>query len=229
MPIHSSRVAYGINSYYVQQGQGRKLERRAPEGAPEGIQAPMEMQVALGRDGTAVLKGYRWNPIGIEVSIRKNKASEVAGLTASGVGRKWAPKIVNVKLCNVSTLPLAVVLPPDLRTIHIQESENWSSSGVDVGVLRTSLPPLTDADVRVLKPGETATAEIDPSQAEWFVSSKPGDEPLPIGRKGTLNGAFRFVYVPPSPETCQGLKEAARIVHSPLAGRQFSSCEFKEE
>ena len=77
--------------------------------------------------------------------------------------------------------------------------------------------------------GIIATAEIDPSRAEWFVIPKPGNLPLPIGHKDAARTMFRFAYIPPSPEACQGLKEAARIAHSPLVGRQFSSNELKEE
>jgi len=59
-------VTYGIDAYYVQQGKGNELQRRAPEGAPEGAQAPMEMQIALGSNGTAVLKDHRWTTEGTE-------------------------------------------------------------------------------------------------------------------------------------------------------------------
>ena len=47
-------VAYGIDAFFVEQGRGRALEQ-----APEG-KGRLEMEVALGKDGTAMLTGYRW-------------------------------------------------------------------------------------------------------------------------------------------------------------------------
>lgn len=51
----------------ISYSKGLELERRARAGMQDRNQVPMEMQVALGHDGTAVLTGHRWNPLGIEV------------------------------------------------------------------------------------------------------------------------------------------------------------------
>ena len=222
-------VAYGIDAYYVQQGKGKKLERRAPEGTPEGIQVPMQMQVALGRNGTAVLKEHRWNTLGIEVKIQSTKAPASAKPAAAASERKRNRKIIRVTLFNASDAPQAVVLPADLRTLRLQRVENWNGSGGDVGVPRVNLPPLTDADVRVLKPGEKATADIDPFRAEWFVKAKPGAPPRPLGHRDSEYYSFRLVYEAPAPELCRELKEASRIAHDRLVGRQLGSYELKPE
>ena len=63
-------VAHGIDAYYVQQGKGGELERRAPEGVPQEILVPLEMRIALGSNGTAVLTNHRWNSLGIGMTIR---------------------------------------------------------------------------------------------------------------------------------------------------------------
>lgn len=52
-------VRYGIDAYFVQQGSGLELERRVQEGMRAGSQVPLEMQVALGSNGVAVLTGHR--------------------------------------------------------------------------------------------------------------------------------------------------------------------------
>ncbi len=134
-------VAYGIDAYFVQQGKGRELERRAPPGMPDGVQAPMEMQVALGHNGTAVLKGHRWNALGIEVKIQDKETPGEAKPTDSAAGRKPNGKTIRVTLCNTGDAPRAVVLPPDLRTLRFQRMETWNSPGGDVSVARTNLPP----------------------------------------------------------------------------------------
>jgi uncharacterized membrane-anchored protein len=46
-------VKYGIEAYFVEQGKGQQLEQR-------GSNAPLrEAEIALGRNGIAVIKGFR--------------------------------------------------------------------------------------------------------------------------------------------------------------------------
>ena len=50
------RVRYSIEAYFVEQDKGLELERGRRR---EGVRIPLEMEVALGRNGLAVLKGRR--------------------------------------------------------------------------------------------------------------------------------------------------------------------------
>jgi uncharacterized membrane-anchored protein len=229
-PVQSglTGVAYGIDAYYVQQGKGKELERRAPEGAPAGVQVPMEMQIALGRNGTAVLKDHRWNSLGIGVHIQKQEPSGAAAPVDATPDRKPTRKIIRVTLYNASAAPLAVVLPPDLHTLHLHKLDGWNGTGADVGVPRTNPAPLTDADIRLLQPGASATAEIDPARAEWLVKPEPDAAPRQLGYQQDYQ-SYRVVYAPPAAEDCRGLLEAARIAPGPLAGRQFNTYELKQD
>jgi hypothetical protein len=80
----------------------------------------------------------------------------------------------------------------------------------------------------VLQPGATATVEIDPARAEWFVKPAPAAAPRPLGDAHDYL-SYRVVYAPPAAEDCRGLLEAARIAPGSLAGRQFSSYELKQD
>jgi len=220
-------VAYGIDAYFVQQGKASSLERRSPKGMPADIQVPMEMRVALGSNGTAVLTNHRWNPLGIGVKIQTQVIPGSIKDPASG--RKPVRKIIRVMLGNASATPQAVVLPVDLRTLHIQHLQNPSGPGEDAALARKDLPPLTDADVRVLQPGETVTVEIDPARAEWFVKTRPGGPPAQLGRTDDRYWRFCVTYVPPAADVCQSLKESVRIARGPMASRQFGSYELREE
>jgi uncharacterized membrane-anchored protein len=220
-------VRYGIESYFVQQGKGRKLERRAPEGLPSGVQVPMDMEVALGGNGTAVLKGYRWNALGIGVDLRAKEApGPMSPGTAPAIPRKPNAKIMRVSLTNASSAPLAVVLPPDLRTLRFERLADWTGTGVDTGVPRTDLPPLTDADVRLLQPRETVTVEIDPANPEWFVKPRPDAPAQPLSEIANLGFGLRIRYEAPSATACQGLRQAAPIWHAPVSSRTISSYEL---
>lgn len=56
---HGIWVRYGIESFYVEQGSGRELERLLPTRAGR---TRVEMQVRIGSGGQAVLTGYRVRP-----------------------------------------------------------------------------------------------------------------------------------------------------------------------
>ncbi len=92
-------MEYGIEAYYVQQDNGREIEKQ--QGARSTIQVPLEMEVAVGGDGTAVIKGHRWSPLGIGI-----EAVESPRLNQP-LGRKSAKFRLTLK--NASMEPLAVV------------------------------------------------------------------------------------------------------------------------
>ena len=92
-----------------------ELERRSPEGMPQDIQMPMEMRIALGPDGTAVLTNHRWNPLGIGVTIQSRITPGSATATDTTTGRKPGHKIIRVMLGNASAAEQAVVLPPQYK------------------------------------------------------------------------------------------------------------------
>lgn len=221
-PTNLTRIAYGIDAYFVQQGKGKELERRAPTGTPAGVLVPMEMQVALSHSGTAVLKDQRWGPLGIGVRIQDQKTSAQAATATPA-----HPKIIRVTLYNASQAPLAVVLPPDLRTLRIQRMDNWNGPGTDASSPPLNPPPLTDADVRLLQPAESATADIDPARPEWFVQATPDTPPAPLWQQADRYLTLRVMYQPPPAVACRALSAAERIAPGPLVGGRFDSYELK--
>ena len=221
-----ANIAYGIDAYFVEQGTGYALERRAPQGTPDGFQVPMEMQVALGRDGTAVIVNHRWAPLGIQMEFENsNRTTAYPGGIRDEDDTSPLGKI-RVGLCNADAVPRAVVLPKDLRTLRIDRVEGWNGTGKRVSPPRAGLAPLTDEDVKVLAPGEVVTVEIDPNLPEWFVQ-KDGDGYQSLKRRANDYSTYRIVYAAPTPGELVGLKEANKIVPGDLSARTFSSYEVR--
>lgn len=219
-------IAYGIDAYFVQQGKGQDLERRAPLGTPDGFQVPMEIQVALGRDGTAVILGHRWGALGIKVTTRNTpSAGNHAGLAdATDIAAPLPP--IEVSLCNADDKPRAVVLPADLRTLRLEQLDGWNGHGETVTPPRVNPRPLQDADARVLQPGETVTVRIDPNLPEWFV--RTDDKDYTSLRQHTNDyRSYRIVYAAPTASDCAGLKDARLIIHGDLPARTISSYELR--
>ena len=60
-------VRFGIEQMFVEQGSGLELEQR--RGTRNDWQTAMEAQIAVGRNGLAVLRGYRWSPISTRTDL----------------------------------------------------------------------------------------------------------------------------------------------------------------
>ena len=214
-------VRYGIDAFFVEQGTGRELERGAPEGTPENIRVPLEMQVALGQDGTAVLTGHRWSALGVGLAIHKDTAK---GEGASETGH---PVRLELSYHNASPAPLAVVLPRDLRTLRLMVMD-FDDPGQEAGPQAEDVSPYSDDDVRVLQPGETATVELNLNDPRWMVQIR-GKKTLPLWHKDLNVRTFRLVYQTPPPEACTGLAQAPLIWRGQLPSREFRTYELRQE
>ena len=82
------------------------------------MRVPLEMRAAFGSGGTAVLTGYRWGALGIGLK----SASETNGT-------------MEMILHNVSSSPVAVVLPEDQRTLRLRETPGMDVSEPRIPVL----------------------------------------------------------------------------------------------
>ncbi|OGV62277.1 MAG: hypothetical protein A2283_17635 [Lentisphaerae bacterium RIFOXYA12_FULL_48_11] len=207
----SLQARYGIEAYFVQQDKGRELEKGMNR---DGINVPMEMEVAISGNGIAVLKGYRWSPIGIGISLN----------TQTNQQRAIILKSADIKLMNASKTDIAVVDLPDGSSFTLEPDFRWGWSQEEwrwVGA--KPHPSVTDTHVRVLKPGDIHKVHFDFSNPAWFVI-KDNEQPKSLSDPGnqSWSARFRLVYRPPSREECAGLANASIIWHGSMASRAFS-------
>jgi uncharacterized membrane-anchored protein len=204
---NAAAVEYGIEAYYVQQGKGIEIEKQ--QGTRATIQTPLEMEVAVGADGTAVILGYQWSPIGIGLEMIESPRQN------DPTGRKSARLRLTFK--NTSQKPMALVNLPGFCSISLEPVSPGQSSKVpdrpQCGILM-----LTDNDLLVLQPEEARYYDIDLAEQQWQVLLNNT-----LVETGTLewNERFRIVYRPPSTEASAALKDAALIWHGRLPSRAF--------
>lgn len=201
---HTVPVRYGIEAYFVEQGQGIEIERLRQR---NGVQVPLEMKVAVGASGTAVLKGHRWGPLGMGLQLQ----ADTNRLTRS----------VTVTLQNVSGAALTVVDLPGHASFRLVADEmrewvdnNWTWVRAD-----RPRPTPRPEDLRLLKPGETWSTSIDLTDPDWYVV-KPGEGPKAVSQVG-WSGWFRLVYASPTERDCAGLSPLAPVWHGELMSRAF--------
>jgi uncharacterized membrane-anchored protein len=219
-------LKYGIEKYFVQQKKGLDIEKRAGRG--NDVHVPLEVEVALGSDGTAVTKGYRWSSLGIGLEITErsqlrrnnwNAGDEQAVPENKDVKVRKSPK-VKLTLQNVSDKPLAIVNLPDSGSFNIV-SASMDKEWVFSKTLNTPPKPGNE-DVIVLKPNEKISFDFDFAEPRWFVNGKNG--PGEIGVVcNEWSDMFRIIYTPPPREECGALEKKDLIWHGKLMSRRFNS------
>ncbi len=211
----SMQALYGIEAYFVQQGRGLEIEKGMNR---DGITVPLEMETAISGSGIAVLRGYRWSPIGIGLTLN------TANAETNNPFRARIPVSADIKLLNVSKTDMAIVDLPNATAFTLEPdfTRNWSQNDWRwVGAKPRAA--LGDENVKVLKPGEIYKAHIDFSDPAWFVV-KGAEQPKSFSAlsNNTWNVRFRLVYRPPSKEECASLKDAPIIWHGSIASRAFN-------
>lgn len=200
-------VEYGIEAYYVQEGKGLEIEKL--QGARDSVQTPLEMEIAVGGDGTAMIRGYRWSPIsiGLEVAERPRQGDPT--------GRKSAKLRLTLK--NTSQKTLALVNLPSFCSLYL-ESVTPRGNVKSQELQACSGFTLTENDVLVLRPDDAGFYDIDLADQRWHVLHNNT-----LTETGVLqmNERFRIIYRPPSAGTTASLKDAAIIWHGHLPSRAF--------
>lgn len=202
-------INYGIEAYFVEQGTGSDIEKR--RGTRTGVQVPLEMEIAVSRTGEAVIKGYRWSPLGIGLQVLRSQQLNPQD--------PQAPKSATVRLtmANASDKPLAIVDLPNYCSFSLEPvpwaKEQWAIAHSPCG---PALP--TDFDIITLAPQQEKSVDFEFSSDRWLVMA--GGK---VGEIGTLDWSeqFRMVYRPPNGKDCLHLAQRDLIWHGYLPSRVF--------
>ena len=184
------RIKYGIEQLFVEQGKGLAIEKR--RGSRNAIQVPMEVQVALGSDGTAVIKGYRWSRLGMRLELTRTPERR-RGASVEEVEGSLSPRL-KLTLQNVSPDPLILYLPNNHCGFKLVPSA-WVKQDYRADFRGCDEYSAEPTDLITLIPAQEHVVEMDLSQPRWhMVLEGKSDE---IGRLNR-NDMFRMVYRTPS-------------------------------
>jgi uncharacterized membrane-anchored protein len=201
-------INYGIEAYFVEQGKGRAIEKR--RGNWTGIQIPLEMEIAVSPGGKAVIRGYRWSPLGIGTQVIRNRP---------GNSQEEAPTSATVQLtlANASDKPLGIVNLPDYCAFSL-EPVPWAKKqwALAHNPCEDAFP--SDVDVVTLAPEQHMRFNFDFSTERWLVEADGQ-----IKQIGALDGSeqFRLVYRPPDEAASQYLSQKDIIWHGHMPSRVF--------
>ena len=217
----SEAIRYGLEAFFMEQGQAQQLEDDRSQ-SRRGV--PLNMEVAVGANGLGVLKGYRWESLGIVLSF------DTVRRTNSPNGFPQIQNIIlraNVEVKNHGPDPVAIVDLPENRSFRLISDARWMEPAYRWVGETNALPVPGPGNVIVLQPGRSHTNRLDLTQPEWFVvdirTNAVSRQPKPLQQSPQdWNSGFRIEYRPPSAEACATLPEAKRIWHGRLRSQWFS-------
>ena len=193
------RIKYGIEKYFVEQNSGKQLENKLGKG--NEWQTSMEMEVALSRSGTAVVKGHRWSDLAVQVEVLEqqdnvNNVTNISGIDVSNGRRN--PKVA-MRIRNDSTQPITLVDTPNLCYVTVLLAPR---SGNNVVKTIQEMPfAYDDCDKDeqtniVLGAGGIYTITIDFDDPRWQFVQK--NERLFLSQLPHASNGFRLQYRAPS-------------------------------
>lgn len=174
-----SLIKMGIEKYFVEQGAGLVLEEK--RGKRDDWQRPMEVEVALGDDGTAVIKSYRWS----DLAIRLNTVTGVERLrnnVPEDENRRRSP-IIKVGLLNLSDKPMSIAVNEQHCEFELlMNGGRGRQSGQNkLSMANRDCQAFMQGDYQqvILQPQKQYEVEIDFAEAQWLIQHQ-GDA-LQIG------------------------------------------------
>ena len=213
-------VRFGAEALFVQQGKAADFEKAVA--AKAGV--PVDVDLAVSRSGIAVMKGYRWEPLGLTIALDRAPPPE-HGSPAERTPPRQTLRGLTVELKNHGDKPVAIVALPEGRSFRLLRNERWGENPYEWAAEPAPEPSLESKMVRVLAPGETYREHIDLMSPHWFVRDvkHSGAPPLPMASvKDPWTASFRLEYAPPMARACAELPNANLIVHSRIRSRAFA-------
>ena len=218
-------IKLGIEKYFVEQGKGLSIEEE--RGRAQEWQTPMEVDVAIGDDGTALIRGFRWSDMGIRLEVlemarNNNNVNANTATTIDGaVPPRVSPKL-RISLRNQSDREISLLDTVDHCAFQLVENM-FNSPGAGQGYQAMTLAGRPcqgelDWQLHSLQPDEVYAFEVDLDESQWYVAVD-GKE-LPLGALQDRWAGFRWLYqVPDKVLEAQGNQE--QVWQSPLRTARF--------
>ncbi len=219
------RVRYGLEAFFLEQGKAAAVQE---EQWREFRGVPLIVEAAVGRSGVAVLRSYRWDSLGLTLSVDGTNAP--AGRASSTLPRpvRQPASAIQAVLRNHGTNPVAILDPPGGRAF-VMVPETGFGGWAWHWVGESNAPPVPrPEDVVVLKAGEAHTNRIDLLDPAWFVRAPANDrrqgrgEPQSVANlRGELLVNLWLEYRPSDRTACRNLPNAALIWHGRLPSARW--------
>lgn len=209
----------GVEALFTEQNKARDFEKQQRDRAG----APLNIEVAVSAGGTAVMKDYHWEPVGITFTADR------VDRPAAANGTMARPAVIRggtVELKNYSDQPVAIVIRPNGESFRFGPANRF---GRTVEWANEEAPPRSNPGmVKVLRAGESYREHLDFTTPRWRVrevdaSGKPGPARTLAELENPWNAWLRLEYAAPSRADTAGLPDEKIIRHSRIRSRAFGA------
>lgn len=220
-------VRYGIEAYFMQQGLAKKLEDQM---RGERAGCPLDMSVAVGGNGIAVLQDHHWGPLGLTVDFTREPVSRSSDQAANQRAGQPNTRLIGLTLTlkNHGAEEIAVVDLPKGGSFRLVPDTRWNEAHY-----RSAEPDFAPDtpkanQVVVLKPGQTHVVKVDLRASRWFAvdTRLPAAQQKPVPLSEIMDdwsARFRIEYSPPPPDKLSQLPNASLIRQGNLRTRAFNA------
>jgi uncharacterized membrane-anchored protein len=210
-------VRYGIEQYFVEQGHGLEMEEKM--GQRDDLQIPLDMRLAIGADGTAVIKDYRWSTLGIKLEMLRISTRNFNTETVPPVDQPLSPKI-KLTLKNVSMEVLTLADPEDHCGFSLVSVE-WASQDYPAADKSCDAFTVDKKALITLQPEQEYAVELELSEPRWHVIHE--GKAREIGALPTQE-MFRVIYRAPADAQIETLGgDGHTIWRGELPSRAFNA------
>lgn len=208
---NNGAVKLGIEKYFVEQGSGLALEEQ--RGRAQEWQTPMEMDVAIGNDGTAVIRGYRWSDMSIRLEVLEagrenntiNQAQNTNTEEPQAAVRISAKLRISIRNQSEKTISLFDSAEHCAFTL-VENQFNQMGSGQSYQIMAMPYRPCEDSKTWVehtLAPQQVYAVDIDLADKQWHILTDGKEQELGALRNSW--SGFRWIYQ---------LPESVRAAHT---------------
>lgn len=221
-------IKLGIEKYFVEQGSGLAMEKK--RGRAQEWQTPMEMEVALGGDGTAVIRDHRWSDMGVRLEVLE--AAEINNrnrqnrndATAEQADEPRLSAKLRISLRNQSDHALSLLDTANHCAFNLLENIT-NSSGISNTYDRVEFAGRRCSEqshwlVHTLAPQAVYEVDIDLAEPDWFVMHD--NKELEIGTLPNRWTGFRWLYQVPAPVAAEYASQD-NLWLSPLRTARFNA------
>lgn len=213
---NNSQLKFGIEQLFVEQGSGIDIENK--QGLRGGLQVPMEVEVAVGKNGLGIVTGYRWSALGIDlnfvdpVEIEAETETETEAETATQQEDGLPDRYIEITIENVSDAVVVLDNPGNNCGFTLEPSRpQFSAFRQAPSACDNDLPP----NHMMLQSGETFAFNVNLADPRWQVIND-SNRAIDIRTLGA-GELFRIVYRTPA-----GSEQGSSAWIGELPSRAFS-------
>lgn len=197
-------LRYGIEQLFVEQGSGLAIEER--RGIRGGMQNPMQIEVSVGKQGTAIIRDYSWGPLAIELELTDTFTIQPPGNQSTPFAEGNEPEeadiaavmpAIRIHIQNLSNHAITLNNPGNNCGFALQpvlKARSAFEAADDSCAQLTSISPVT------LAPEQVLSIDVDLANPRWHIREKsshdgspaPSWDPRQLG--SASNESLRIVY-----------------------------------